>query len=74
MLISRRKRKKKKEIEIYVNNKILKQVSSLKYLGIIFDSKLTFREHLTYIEEKCTKIIFSLAKSAKLTWGLKQKR
>jgi len=73
MLMSHRKRKEKKEIEIYVNNKILKQVNSLKYLGIILDSKLTFREHKTYIEEKCTKLIFSLAKSAKLTWGLKHK-
>ena len=32
---------------------------------------MTFREHITYIEEKCTKLTFSLAKSAKLTWGLK---
>jgi len=34
---------------------------------------MTFREHINYIEEKCTKLIFSLAKSAKLTWGLKHK-
>ena len=34
---------------------------------------MTFREHITYIEEKCTKLIFSLAKSAKLTWGLKHR-
>ena len=73
MLTSRRKIRENKEIYIYVNNKTLKQVNSLKYLGIIFDSKLTFREHITYREEKCTKLIFSLAKSAKLTWGLKHK-
>jgi len=34
---------------------------------------LSFREHITYIEGKCTKLIFSLAKSAKITWGLKHK-
>jgi len=34
---------------------------------------LTFREHVTYIEGKCAKRIFSLAKSAKITWGLKHK-
>ena len=50
---------------------MLKQVNSIRYLGIIFDSKLTFREHITYIEGKCTKLIFSLAKSAKITWGPK---
>ena len=73
MLISRGKRKEKKEIQIYVNNKTLKQVNSIRYLGIIFDSKLIFREHVTYIEEKCAKLIFSLAKSAKISWGLKHK-
>jgi hypothetical protein len=34
---------------------------------------LTIRDYVTYIEEKCTKLIFSLAKSAKLTWGLQHK-
>jgi hypothetical protein len=59
------------EIEIYLNNRILKQVNSIKYLGIIFDSKMTFREHINYVEEKYTKLIFSLSKLAKITWGLK---
>ena len=73
MLMSRRKRREKKDIEIYVNNKKLQQVTSIKYLGIIFDSKMTFRDHINYVEEKCTKLIFTLAKSAKITWGLKHK-
>ena len=73
MLLTKRKRKERKEIAIYVNNKKLTQVNHIRYLGIIFDNKLTFREHIIYIEEKCTKIIFSLARSAKITWGLKHK-
>jgi RNA binding protein fox-1 len=72
MLMSWRKRKEKKEINIYIN-KTLKQVNSIRYLGIVFDSKLTFREHITYMEGKCAKLIFSLAKSAKIIWGLKYK-
>ena len=40
MLMSRRRRTERKEIEIYVN-KTLKQVNSTKYLGIIFDNKMT---------------------------------
>ena len=71
MLMSRRRRRERKAIEIYVNNKTLKQVNSIKYLGIIFDNKMTFRDHINYIEDKCTKLIFSLSKSAKITWGLK---
>jgi len=58
-------------VEIYLNNKILEQINSIKYLGIIFDSKITFRDHANCVEEKCTKLIFTLSKSAKVTWRLK---
>jgi len=63
----------KKEIEICVTNRILKLFNCLKYnyLGIIFVRKFTFRDHINYIEEKCSKLIFSLSRSAKITWGLK---
>jgi hypothetical protein len=67
----RRKRKERKELQIYLKNNPLHQAHSLKYLGIIFDSKLTFREHVNYMAEKCTKLIYSLSKSAKLNWRLK---
>ena len=33
---------------------------------------MTFREHINYMEEKCTKPIFSLSKTAKIKDGLKQ--
>ena len=45
MLMSRRKGTERKEIEIYVNNKTLKQVNHIKYFRIIFDNKMTFRDH-----------------------------
>jgi len=45
----------------------------MKYLGIIIEDKLTFREHITHVTEKCRKIIFALSKSAKLNWGLSHK-
>ena len=58
-------------MEIYLKIKILEQVKKINYLGIIFDSKMTFKDHVNYVEEKCTKLIFTLSKSAKVTWGLK---
>jgi ribonuclease HI len=70
MLITRRKRKETKEISIYMNNTKLEQVEKIKYLGIIIDSKINFREHLLYTANKCTKLIHALSKSAKLKWGL----
>ena len=45
ILMTRRMRKERKDTEIYLNNKPLLQVYCLKCLGIVFDSKLTFREH-----------------------------
>jgi ribonuclease HI len=71
--MSRRKRKEQKEVAIYLNNKPVPQVQRLKYLGIIFDRKLSFKEHINYIANKCTKLIFSLSKAAKLNWGLNNK-
>ena len=44
-------KKRKGEIEIYKNNKILNQFNKSKYLGIIFDSKLTLRGHNNNIEK-----------------------
>jgi len=70
MLLTRRRRKENNKIKIYLNNRPLIQVNSMRYLGIIFDHKLTFKEHINYMSEKCTKLIFALSKSAKLNWGL----
>jgi len=63
------KAKRTKKIEILLINKTLLQVHSLKYLGIIFDIKLTFREYIDYVAEKCTKLIFALSESAKGNGG-----
>jgi hypothetical protein len=53
-----------------MNNKILEQVQKIKYLGIIIDSKLNFRDHIIHISSKCNKSIYALSKSAKQRWGL----
>jgi hypothetical protein len=55
MVISRRKRKEKKEINIYLNNKPLQRVTTMKYLGIIIDNKFKFSEHISYAAERCGK-------------------
>jgi len=70
MLITRRKRKENKEIAIYMNNKQLEQVNKIKYLGIIIDSKINFRDHIIHTTNKCTTLIHALSRSAKIKWGL----
>jgi len=59
-------------LEVYLNNKHLRQVTAMKYLGIIIDNKLTFREQITHVTEKCRKI-FALSKSEKPNGGLSHK-
>jgi len=71
MLVSRRKQKERKEVNVFLNYKLLKQMNKIKYLGIIMDNKFKFREHITYVVEKCTKPLYSLSKSAKISWGLR---
>jgi hypothetical protein len=70
ILISRRKRKERKDVMIYLNSRPLTQVQSLKHLSIILDKKLKFKDHINYITDKCSRLIFALSKSAKLNWGL----
>jgi hypothetical protein len=52
ILISRRKREERRDVMIYLNSLPLPQVQSLKYLGIITDKKLTFKDHIHYITDK----------------------
>jgi hypothetical protein len=55
MLISRRKRREDSNITVYLNNKLLEQVNKMKYLGIIFDHKLNFNDHITYAADRYAK-------------------
>jgi hypothetical protein len=68
LLLTRKKRKERRNWKYIFW--LLTQVPNLKYLGIILDSKLSFRDHTNYTAEKCSKLIFALARSAKVNWGL----
>jgi len=72
MLATRRKSEEITEVNVYLNSKPLQQAKSIKYLGISIDTKLNFREHIISTKNKCTQLIHTFAKSAKLNWGLKQ--
>jgi recombinational DNA repair protein RecR len=52
MLISRRKRKEAKEINIYLN-KPIEQDTTMKYLGIVIDDKFKFSQHISHAADKC---------------------
>jgi len=56
MIISRRKRKENKEINVCLNNKPLQQVSTMKYLGFVIDDKFKFSKHITYAAKRSSKL------------------
>jgi len=60
-------------INVYLNNRRLKQVKEMKYIGIYFHSRLTFHKHIEHIAAKSRTLIYMLSKSAKLQWGLGHK-
>jgi hypothetical protein len=45
----------------------------MKYLGLIIDNKFKVSDHKSYTAERSSKLIHSLSKFAKLTWGLSHK-
>jgi ribonuclease HI len=73
MLISRKRKRNREDINIYLNNRRLEQVKEMKNLGIYFDKKLNFHKHIEHITEKSRKFIYMLGKTAKLNWGLGHK-
>ena len=58
MLMTRRKRKEQKEILVCIKHKAIPQVQKLKYLGIIFENELLFRDHINYVADKCKKNLY----------------
>jgi len=42
-------------IDLTINNQAVKIDNKAKFLGLVFDSKLNWNEHIKYLEEKCKK-------------------
>ena len=67
-----KKAQKRKAMRIYLNNNHLEQVDEIKNVDIITDSKFKFTKHIQYINDRRTKPINALSKSARIHWGLRQ--
>jgi ribonuclease HI/endonuclease/exonuclease/phosphatase family metal-dependent hydrolase len=50
-----RNKQKPKNITLKLEGKLLKEVQTKKFLGLIFDSKLSWELHIDYIKGKCLK-------------------
>ncbi|KAJ4434070.1 hypothetical protein ANN_16389 [Periplaneta americana] len=55
--------------QLYLNNNKLPIVNTIKFLGIIFDRKLTWAPHLAALKEDCLRRISFLKTLAARNWG-----
>ena len=61
------------DIQLSLNNQPVKMESKAKFLGLIFDSRLNWHEHITYLEQKCKKRLHLLRAVAGNSWGANKK-
>ena len=59
--------------ELYVDKTKIEVVSEFKFLGIIFDTKLSFLPHITTHKKKCKKALNILKVVAHSEWGADRK-
>ena len=52
MIIKPPRKAYKEKIQIKVHDMEIRETNSIKYLGVIFDNKLNFHDHIKYIETK----------------------
>lgn len=57
--------KKKENIKLRINNEEIKRTNSMKYLGVIIDEKLEFKEHFDYICKQMAKKVGFLGRISK---------
>ena len=64
-----RKRKLHPHPDLYLNNNKIKIVDETKFLGVLFDSKLTFRPHIKMLKARCLKALDVLKVVSSTDWG-----
>ena len=67
-----RLRKSHPEPQLFLNGNPVPVVEEVKFLGIIFDRKLSFLPHLHYLKNKCAKALNLLRVVAHTSWGADQ--
>ena len=55
-----------------INGTLIPVVEQTKFLGVIFDNKLTFLPHIRYLKDKCVKALNLLRVVAHTSWGADQ--
>jgi len=59
--------------QLKLGDHVLPYVDSIKYLGLIWDSKLTWRPHIAKLKADCTKLLGIMRFITNYEWGADQK-
>ena len=59
--------------ELTLNGVPIEVVPEFKFLGLMFDSKLTFLPHINYLSNKCPKALNLLQVVSSMDWGADKK-
>ena len=65
MVFPGKKKMKGNLINLQINGQTLERVHKTKFLGMIIDEKLTFKDHISYVSSKVAKGIGIIKKSSK---------
>ena len=64
--------KKNQEIRLEIKDKIIPISESVKFLGLVFDTHLNWKSHVSYIKTKCKLALNLIKKLAHTVWGAKR--
>ena len=59
--------------ELYLNGTQIPIIGEAKFLGLLFDSKLSLIPHITFLKSRCTKSLDLIEVLSNTTWGADRK-
>ena len=65
--------KQNQDIYLTMGNTNIQFRNSVKFLGLMFDSHLNWKSHISYVKSKCNDALNLLKKLSHTTWGAKRK-
>ena len=67
MFFTRKKIDESIKLELYGRN--LERVKSFKFLGVLFDTRLAWRDHVSKVVDKCKRVMNLMRCLAGTEWG-----
>ena len=68
------KRKKGEETQLTLHGSRVQVRESTRYLGLIIDKRLNWKDHMDHLRAKCTSSVNLIKHVSHLSWGLTEKR